>query len=395
MHIIAQKADGALRDALSIFDQLVSFAGNELSYENVILNLNVLDYDYYFKVISLILHGNASGTLLIINEIISNGFDGQHFIIGLGEHLRNLLICKDPSTANLLEISENLKKKYIDQAGQCETDFLLRALSINNQFDIQYKESNNKRLHLELALLQMCGLMGYPAEQKKVEKKSLNLPPPDTKPKPPPAEAKADPKPVETKTVIEKPVEKKPVEVKAAEENLAEVIPPPPPEEKKDAIEHDTAFLGRTSIKSVSRELNGDKNKKDQAGIEQPKQDSPFTQEELERIWAKGIPIFCKHSVNLQSSFKGRKPILEDDFSIVITAENKVIEGELKALLPEILLYFKTELKNDFIQINTRLADIKEQEDKAYFPDEIYKKMVEKNPEMKTLRDQLDLEIDF
>ncbi|RLD35976.1 MAG: DNA polymerase III subunit gamma/tau, partial [Bacteroidetes bacterium] len=127
LHIIAQKADGALRDALSIFDQLVSFAGNDITYEKVIQNLNVLDYDYYFRVTENILKGDASETLLIINEVIDNGFDGQHFIIGLGEHLRNLLVCKDPATSGLLEVSDNLKKRYLDQAGLCETDFLLRA----------------------------------------------------------------------------------------------------------------------------------------------------------------------------------------------------------------------------------------------------------------------------
>ncbi|MEN8225779.1 MAG: DNA polymerase III subunit gamma/tau, partial [Bacteroidota bacterium] len=185
LHVIAQKADGALRDALSIFDQLVSFAGDELSYESVIQILNVLDYDYYFKVIQHILKGDASATLLIVNEIIDNGFDGQHFIIGLGEHLRNLLVGKDPETVKLLEVSENLKKKYLEQAGLCETDFLLRALSINNQYDVQYKGSNNKRLHLELSLLQMCGLMGYPSVQAKQEKEEQVLPKPDDAPKAP------------------------------------------------------------------------------------------------------------------------------------------------------------------------------------------------------------------
>jgi len=116
LHIIAQKADGAMRDALSIFDQLVSFSGNEISYQQVIQNLNVLDYDYYFRLIAFILKGDAANTLLIINEIIDNGFDGQYFITGLGEHLRNLLVCKDTETAGLLEVSENLKKRYLHQS---------------------------------------------------------------------------------------------------------------------------------------------------------------------------------------------------------------------------------------------------------------------------------------
>ncbi len=156
LQIIAQKADGALRDALSIFDQIVSFGGKNITYKNVIENLNVLDYDYFFRIVEAIVQGNIRETLLIINEIIDNGFDGQHFIIGFGEHLRNLLVCKDPGTLNLLEVGGSIRNRYQEQSGLCTVDFLLRALDINNKCDIDYKTSNNKTLHLELSLLKMC-----------------------------------------------------------------------------------------------------------------------------------------------------------------------------------------------------------------------------------------------
>ncbi len=371
LHIIAQKADGALRDALSIFDQLVSFAGNDITYEKVIQNLNVLDYDYYFRVTENILKGDASETLLIINEVIDNGFDGQHFIIGLGEHLRNLLVCKDPATSGLLEVSDNLKKRYLDQAGLCETDFLLRALSINNQYDVQYKGSNNKRLLLELSLLQMCGLMGFPAQQTVQEKKSNKLPPPDSSPRPPVAAA-----PVK---------EEKPKE--------AEVSKVKEPEKKYD---QDDSLTEHLSIKKASKILNGDgENDKVSNKIPEPVNKTPFSQEDLESAWKKGIPEICSHSANLLSSLNNKNPVLKEDFALEVTADSKVLESEIKGLLPKILAYLKKELNNDFITVSIILADINEQQDKAYFPDEIYKKMVEKNPEIKNLRDQLDLEIDF
>ena len=371
LHIIAQKADGALRDALSIFDQLVSFAGNDITYEKVIQNLNVLDYDYYFRVTENILKGDASETLLIINEVIDNGFDGQHFIIGLGEHLRNLLVCKDPATSGLLEVSDNLKKRYLDQAGLCETDFLLRALSINNQYDVQYKGSNNKRLLLELSLLQMCGLMGFPAQQTVQEKKSNKLPPPDSSPRPPVAAA-----PVK---------EEKPKE--------AEVSKVKEPEKKYD---QDDSLTDHLSIKKASKILNGDgENDKVSNKIPEPVNKTPFSQEDLESAWKKGIPEICSHSANLLSSLNNKNPVLKEDFALEVTADSKVLESEIKGLLPKILAYLKKELNNDFITVSIILADINEQQDKAYFPDEIYKKMVEKNPEIKNLRDQLDLEIDF
>ncbi len=371
LHIIAQKADGALRDALSIFDQLVSFAGNDITYEKVIQNLNVLDYDYYFRVTENILKGDASETLLIINEVIDNGFDGQHFIIGLGEHLRNLLVCKDPATSGLLEVSDNLKKRYLDQAGLCETDFLLRALSINNQYDVQYKGSNNKRLLLELSLLQMCGLMGFPAQQTVQEKKSNKLPPPDSSPRPPVAAA-----PVK---------EEKPKE--------AEVSKVKEPEKKYD---QDDSLTDHLSIKKASKILNGDgENDKVSNKIPEPVNKTPFSREDLESAWKKGIPGICSHSANLLSSLNNKNPVLKEDFALEVTADSKVLESEIKGLLPKILAYLKKELNNDFITVSIILADINEQQDKAYFPDEIYKKMVEKNPEIKNLRDQLDLEIDF
>ncbi|OQX77184.1 MAG: DNA polymerase III subunit gamma/tau [Bacteroidetes bacterium 4484_249] len=125
LQIIAQKSDGALRDALSIFDQIVSFSGKNITYKMVIENLNVLDYDYYFKMVDAIANGNIRDTLLLINEIIDNGFDGQHFIIGFGEHLRNLLVCQDPETLKLLEVGGSIKSKYNEQSKNCSLEFIL------------------------------------------------------------------------------------------------------------------------------------------------------------------------------------------------------------------------------------------------------------------------------
>ncbi len=415
LHVIAQKADGALRDALSIFDQLVSFAGNDLSYQNVIQNLNVLDYEYYFRMTGHILHGDASSTLLTLNEIIDNGFDGQHFIIGMGEHLRNLLVCKDPATAPLLEVSDNYRKRYIDQAGLCETDFLLRALSINNQYDVNYKISNNKRLHLELSLLQMCGLMGYPVQRQAAEKKTSELPSPSDAPKAP-SQVK-EPLPEMTKPAQPVPQAKeKPEEDAAAEAQAPESIPEAEEQEaeqtEKKSIEapaeekaskypermirpEDSFVTEHLSIKKASEQLNGSKEKTEDNGVEKPKRNTPFTQEILDDTWQACIEETCRHSNNLISSLTGNKPFLKDNFKVHIKLDNKVIEREFRVMLPEIHAYLRNQLENDLLTVIPSLADIKEQEDRAYFPDEIYRKMVQKNPEIKNMRDQLDLEIDF
>ena len=159
LYLIAQKADGALRDALSLFDMIVTFStGNHIDYETTIKNLHILDYDYYFQVTDTLLQENHSKCLTIFDEILRKGFDGHNFIIGLCEHFRNLLVCKDASTLDLLEVADNVKEKYHVQASASPISFLLTAMNIGNQCDLNFKTSKNQRFHVELALLKMCYL---------------------------------------------------------------------------------------------------------------------------------------------------------------------------------------------------------------------------------------------
>ncbi|WP_291788961.1 DNA polymerase III subunit gamma/tau [Cecembia sp.] len=159
LRLIATKADGALRDALSIFDLIVTYSeGNKLTYQETISNLHILDYDYYFKVLDALMAGNISNVLLIFDEILKKGFDGHNFIVGLTEHLRDLMVSKDSATIALIQVSDSIKERYLQQAQECTVSFLLSALNICNQCDIQYKASKNQRLHVELALMKMAKL---------------------------------------------------------------------------------------------------------------------------------------------------------------------------------------------------------------------------------------------
>ena len=158
LNVIAQKADGAMRDALSIFDQIVSFSGKTISYQDVITNLNVLDYDYYFKLVDQFLKNEVTEVLLTFNEILNHGFDGHHFITGLSGHLRDLLVCKDPATVQLLEVGVETKERYKVQAQAADSNFFLNALQISNDCDFQYKLSQNKRLLVELAIIRIAQL---------------------------------------------------------------------------------------------------------------------------------------------------------------------------------------------------------------------------------------------
>jgi DNA polymerase-3 subunit gamma/tau len=160
LHIIAQKADGALRDALTIFDQIVSFSGNSVTYKDVISNLNVLDIEYYFRMTESLREGNISASLLIFNELLQDGFDGHQFINGLSSHFRNLLVCKDEQVVQLLEVSPAIKHRYLAQSKKMDVPLLLDYLVITNKCDVEYKMVRNQRLHVELSLMKMCSMKG-------------------------------------------------------------------------------------------------------------------------------------------------------------------------------------------------------------------------------------------
>ena len=156
LRVIAQKADGAMRDALSIYDQIVSFCGNHITYQSVIENLNVLDYEYYFRLTDAFLDHNFGQAFVLFSEILDKGFDGHNFIVGLSSHFRDLLVCKDPVTLSLLEVGVDVRERYREQAALCSQGFLFDALNVCSSCELNYKISKNQRLHVELALLRLC-----------------------------------------------------------------------------------------------------------------------------------------------------------------------------------------------------------------------------------------------
>jgi DNA polymerase-3 subunit gamma/tau len=159
LNIIAQKADGAMRDALSIFDQIVSFSGNKITYEKTIANLNVLDYDYFFKLTDAFLNEDITTSLITFDEILDKGFDGLHFLSGLAKHFRDLLVAQDDKTVNLIEVGANIKTQYVEQSKKCTPWFLFQALKTVNEAELNYRQSQNKRLTVELAVITLCNLL--------------------------------------------------------------------------------------------------------------------------------------------------------------------------------------------------------------------------------------------
>ena len=359
LHVIAQKADGALRDALSIFDQIISFSGKSITYKNVIENLNVLDYDYYFRLLDAILLKNISETLIIINEIIDNGFDGQHFLIGFGEHLRNLLVCKDPATLTLLEVGGGIREKYKEQSQQSSVEFLLKGLEIANKCDIDYKSSNHKKLHLELALMQMCAL----------GTNSYN-------------------------PVFNAPLasETKPASAyKRETPTLKKSVPAPSQPDVRPVMQKTAqATIGTVSIKNHSI------NKKEAEEKEDDIRNKPatvFTQDELVKTW-KEMAEGYKLDKNFYLTITRNEPVLKDNFEFELTVDNKIQQKEVEDRKMQILPLIKEKLNNFHIQLNVVVTE-QIIEPKAYTDQDKYKKMVEKNPALKTLKDKLNLEIEF
>jgi len=375
VHIIAQKADGALRDALSIFDQIVSFSGNKVLYENVIQNLNVLDYDYYFKITDSIFNGDISNTLLIINEIIDNGFDGQYFIIGLGEHFRNLLVCKDPETIKLLEAGAAIKAKYSEQSSNCQADCLIKALEMNNECDIYYKGSNNKQLHLEISLMKMCSLNKNISKAAIKEKKVEILSP--------------------QKPISQNKQEQKSPQIQKTEVKSPSTQAPPTPKQATAYSTQRKVIPGTISIKSQSIEKKAEETKVNYStNIQKPVQEEKFNQEQLETAWKSFAKTIEKNNNAFFSTLINRNPEIKEDNLIEISIENKLQEKEFEDNRHELLTHLRNELKNTKIQFKSKIIETAKEE-KIYFPEQILKKMAEKNPNINKLKNQLNLEIEF
>ena len=367
LHIIAQKADGALRDALSIFDQLVSFAGHHLTYQAVIENLNVLDYDYYFKLTDFFLKNEISESLLLFNEVIEKGFDGQHFIIGLGEHLRNLLVCKDVATIKLLEIGENLKGRYKDQSASCPVPFLFKSLDTINQCDLNYKVSNNKRLSIEILLMQLSSLINNASASEAVKKQEIHLP-------------KQEAKPI-------------PATLKPIVENKTLVVP----ETVKVATPNNSTVYSGISVKAMMAE----EAKPSQQTTDEPlslvkETEAPIeiTKQDFETYWMEYLLTIQESSPSLYATLSKNIPLLSEN-NIAVTIDNKVQESELKLKKGELLEFLRSKTGVYALQLETQVLASEIQNDIAYTDHDKYKKMAEKNPDINKLKDELNLEIEF
>ena len=360
IHIIGQKADGAMRDALSIFDQIVSFSGSSVTYQNVIENLNVLDYDYYFKLVEAFLKGNISGSLLMLDEIMLKGFDPHHLITGLSSHFRDILVCKDKETIQLLEAGASFRDRYLNQSQACSVSFIFKSLEILSIADVQFRQSKNQRLLTELALIKIARL-SQPEEvledkkeqvviKQEIKEPSQTVPKNQvSKPAEPVRELKEVPK--------EKPVTGVPVEEKKP---VTQVRESKPAYEPKTTSIKDGLKGAFKSTRNNNEEVISDR-KPDVI------QSDVFELDGLLAKWEEFADIIKSEKPRLAITLRMQKPVLKEDFKVEVEMENANQEEDFtKYIKLDLVTFLKKELKNDMISIETTVSKIIEGSDKPY-----------------------------
>jgi DNA polymerase-3 subunit gamma/tau len=387
LQIIAQKADGALRDALSIFDQLVSFAGMDLKYSMVVESLNVLDYDYYFTITSHLMQGQLHDALLVLDKIIDSGFDGQHFLSGLGSHLRDLLICQDERTVRLLEVGEKIKTRYREQAVATDPAFLLRALNIVQKTDYNYKTGNNKRLQLEIALMQIASL-------------AMSVTQPITS-----SAVAASPDAAKNKTVTDSEPSMAPAPPAApslkpipSHAPLAEQLPPTeatkvvPPKNSNLATGF---FPGSISIKDdiepTAEEVEEEETQFD-FDSEEFRSAPKFGKDELLAAWREMINHISDDKRDLRSTLLAAEPEPGERFAVILEVSNLIQQIKIGENKHDIVPFLRDHLSNRFVTLEVQVSNAPTLDARPVTADEKFRHMAAKNQVLIDLQKKFDLE---
>ncbi len=367
LHLIAQKADGAMRDALSLFDMLVSFSPDRnISHQAIAQNLHILDCDYYFSITDHLLSQNLSAALLTYHEILQKGFDEHYFITGLTEHFRNLLLAKDPKTLSLLEISENIdKKKYTEQVVKADNFLLLSAINIAHEADLQFKQASNRRLHVEIALMKICHLKHAivldhlpDGEEKKNLTKKQNT----------------------TNTAI-------PTTLKATAENSS----------GDSRWSRTPKIVG--DIRSVKAQIQSQPQQKivlqtlSDTTAQQPTFPQPLDKTALDKAWKDYMQKMKAAEKRFEYIIMSEPYQLFDKQTVKITVTHPSLEEHVRKLKPELLIFLKKELQNNFIKITHKVNVVQEKKDYTpYTQEEKFETLKEQYPALLELTKKLGLQ---
>ncbi|MDR0537334.1 MAG: DNA polymerase III subunit gamma/tau [Tannerellaceae bacterium] len=356
LNIIAQKADGGMRDALSIFDQIAGYSDGKITYQSTIYNLNVLDYEYYFRLTETMLEGNVRQAMLILNEILSNGFDGQNIITGLGSHFRDLLMCRDESTIILFEVGASIRERYKEIAKRCSESFLFKAIELANNCDLNYRASRNKRLLLELTMIQLCQLI-LPHKEDNSKKKRLIEP-------------------------LTHPDNQNSAQQEQSPSAAPSSSAPPATAPKVSRLQP------MISVKNIGKEEPKEAEKAQPEMREQDKA-TPFTDADLLKFWNTYAEAI-EENAYLKGTMTNIKPVLLDNCFFEVYVHNTVQQDELISECSKLLSYLREKLNNNLIQMTVRVCENAEKK-KAYTPAEKYQHLININPVLARLKDEFHL----
>ncbi|MBC8754715.1 DNA polymerase III subunit gamma/tau [Kordia sp. YSTF-M3] len=390
LHIIAQKADGAMRDALSIFDRVVSFSGKQLTRQAVTENLNVLDYEVYFTATDLILTNNIPQLLVDFNETLSKGFDGHHFIAGIASHFRDLLVCKNPTTIALLEVGDQTKQKYLEQSQKTSQQFLMKGIELANDCDLKYKTSRNQRLLVELCLMQLASI-NYDGEKKNskrfiipatfflVNGKKIDpiIKTPEVSPATQTQKIEAETEVEAPQTVVETPTQKV-------------VAPPEKPKINISMMRDKISGLSLASIKAKQEHL---KKQQDRVVDKKDLPSDAFTEERMQEVWNAYIARLDKKGEKIMSSLLATDtPTLKDETTITLEMPNETMRIEIERAQYPLLEYVRKELNNYDVSLEIDVNELTVKK-YAFTTRDKYEKLKEINPLVERLRRDFDLEI--
>ena len=408
LHIIAQKADGGMRDALSLFDQMVSYTQGNVTYQGVIGSLNILDYDYYFRFTDLFLEHKISETMLLFDQVLRRGFDGGNFITNLTAHLRDLLVSREPATLPLLEVSTDVRERYREQAQKCPERMLIHAIKLCNDCDLNYRASKNKRLLVELTLIQLAQLTGDPDEigSGRGPKKL---------------------KPLFTKAVAaataNQPKNSKPVTPTAASttqpaaNTYAQGAPQHVPEGMSRMMastaptqQNKVATMRRPgiSIRGISAQSAQSEMPKQQpvasnvggsmlSQKRQPQQpvveDIPVTEDGLRICWKQFAASLSKEESAMAGRIMNIRPSLSGEAAFTVTIDNKIVAQELRAMQSRIESYLKQQMQNSRITMEVVLEETQKVHH-IYSRVEQYQQLEQSNPALKKLKEMFELDLE-
>lgn len=381
LHVIAEKADGALRDALSCFDLMVNFCEGDISYKKVIQNLNILDHDYYFKLIDMMVENKIHDTLLLFAEILSKGFDGKLFISGMATHLRSLMMSKDERTLKIMDYSNDLKQKFATQANVLDAQDITQMLTLLSETEVHYKSSQNQRLLIEVVLMQLCSIKDL-----KKKANTIAILPPNfidiehSSPVSQKGEVSSinEPSKIENKYTQEK-----------KEENSTKIITP----RKSSTIKKRSLTSSISGLRKQFNEVEEKVHKDEQELI---KSNSKFSSRLLEEKWMNFAETRKKEGkMGLYTTLTKTTPVLSNDFLVEFHLDSEVQKMELQNETQSLLDFLRKELNNGSIQLKLHVSAFENQKISQLTSRERFFQMAEKNPDLHLFKEEFDLDIEY